>query len=74
MTPFKLLNPVYTLDRKELLPAGAVLSEETLDELISNNRDTSRPIYSLLKHGSIMRRPALSFSAITSGTTGTLPA
>ena len=53
MTPFKLLNPVYTLDRKELLSAGAVLSEETLDELISSNRDTSSPLYSLLKHGSV---------------------
>ncbi len=53
MTPLKLLNPVHTLDGKELLPAGAVLSEETIDDLISSNRDTSPPLYSLLKHGSV---------------------
>ena len=38
MAGLKLLYPVYTLDNKLLLPAGSVLSAETLNALISSNR------------------------------------
>ena len=38
MPDLKLLYPVYTLDNKLLLPAGSVLSADTLNALISSNR------------------------------------
>ncbi len=53
MTPYKLLCPVYTLDGKELLPADAVISEESLNRLILTPRKRSRPLYPLLNHGSV---------------------
>lgn len=53
MAPLKLFSSIYTLDGKELLPADTLLSEETLKVMISNNRKTDQPLYSLLKHGSV---------------------
>lgn len=53
MSTLTLLYPVHTLDNQLLLPAGTVLSTETLDVLISSNRTTSYQYYSLLRHGSV---------------------
>ncbi|HXX80726.1 MAG TPA: HD domain-containing phosphohydrolase [Thermodesulfovibrionales bacterium] len=45
--------PVHTLDRKVLLPAGAEISGETLDALISSRKTVSYDNLSLLQHGSV---------------------
>lgn len=55
MTDLKLLCPVYTLDNKLLLPAGSVLSADTLNALISSNRDPDYQECSLIGHGSIKK-------------------
>lgn len=61
----KLNYPVYTVDKKLLLPAGAFLSKETLGNLIDSNKKTSYQTFPLLKYGTVkndilrqMRRPA----------------
>ncbi|MBS1114858.1 MAG: hypothetical protein H6Q94_587 [Nitrospirae bacterium] len=48
----KLSYPVHTLDNRLLLPAGTVLSTETLEELISSNK-TSYQTSSLLEYGMV---------------------
>lgn len=53
MAGLKLLCPVYTLDNKLLLPAGSVLSEETLNALVSSNRYPDYQECSLIGYGSI---------------------
>lgn len=53
MSVLTLLYPVHTLDNRLLLPAGTVLSEETLDELISSSSTTSHETYCLLRYGSV---------------------
>jgi len=53
MPDLKLLYPVHTLDNKLLLPAGSVLSEDTLNSLISSNTDSPYQECSLLEYGSI---------------------
>lgn len=55
MTDLKLFCPVYTLDNKLLLPAGSMLSAETLNALISSNRDPDYQECSLIGHGSIKK-------------------
>jgi len=50
MTVSRLLYPVHTLQRQQLLPAGTVVSEETLLELITTSKDTLQESCSLLKH------------------------
>jgi HD-GYP domain-containing protein (c-di-GMP phosphodiesterase class II) len=55
MSNLELLYPVYTLDNKSLLPAGSVLSEETLNILVSSNRDPDYQESSLLQYGSIKK-------------------
>lgn len=53
MSVLKLSYPVYTLNNQLLLPAGSELSEETLDTLISLNKNNSHPSYPLLNYGSV---------------------
>ena len=55
MPDLKLLYPVYTLDNKLLLPAGSVLSADTLNALISSNRGPDYQKCSLIGHGSIKK-------------------
>jgi HD-GYP domain-containing protein (c-di-GMP phosphodiesterase class II) len=64
MDDLKLNYPVFTTDKQLLLPAGAVLSTETLEELISSSKATSYQTCPLLKYGSVrddllhqMKRP-----------------
>jgi HD-GYP domain-containing protein (c-di-GMP phosphodiesterase class II) len=52
--------PVYTLDHQQLLPAGAEMSGETLNALISSRRTTPFGSLSLLRHGSV-REDILTF-------------
>jgi len=40
----RLSYPIQTLDNQLLLPAGAVLSKETLEELIASNKETYQPM------------------------------
>jgi HD-GYP domain-containing protein (c-di-GMP phosphodiesterase class II) len=60
MSPLILQYPVHTQDSQMLLPAGTVLSEETLEALISSNRTLSHPTYSLMDYGSV-RQDLLDF-------------
>ena len=55
MADLELLCPVYTLDNKLLLPVGSVLSEETLNILVSSNSDPDYQKCSLLQYGSIRK-------------------
>ena len=51
MSTLTLLHPVHTLDNQLLLPAGSVVSTETLDDLISSSKATSSQSCSLLRYG-----------------------
>ncbi len=53
MSPLTLQYPVYTLDNKLLLPAGAVLTEETLDALIDTGKSESFKFQSLMQYNSV---------------------
>ena len=53
MSKIKLLHPVHTLDNLLLLPAGTVLSDETLGALLSSSETTVDKSYPLLAHGSV---------------------
>lgn len=53
MNTFRLYYPVHTLDNQLLLPAGSVLSTETLEDLISLNNSTSNQTYPLLEYGMV---------------------
>ena len=55
MSTLILLHPVRTLDDRLLLPAGTVLSAETLDAFISSNKATPHQTYSLLQYGSVKK-------------------
>jgi HD-GYP domain-containing protein (c-di-GMP phosphodiesterase class II) len=49
----QLCYPVHTLDRKELLPAGAVLTREKMADLVSNARKENFPRERFMEHGTI---------------------
>ncbi len=49
----RLHYPVHTLDNQLLLPAGTVLSTETLEDLISSSKTTSYQTYPLLEYGMV---------------------
>jgi HD-GYP domain-containing protein (c-di-GMP phosphodiesterase class II) len=53
MKTIRLCYPVHTLDNQLLLPVGAVLSMETLEDLISSSKPTSYQTYPLLEYGMI---------------------
>jgi len=50
MEPLRLSYPVHTIGGQLLLPAGTVLSPETLEELIASNKAAPYPTSSLLSH------------------------
>ena len=52
---FTLTRPVYTLHNRLLLPAGTVLSEETLEALISSSEAKPRQTGSVLHHASVKK-------------------
>ena len=53
MNTVRLYYPVHTLDNQLLLPAGAVLSTKTLEDLISSSKPTSYQTYPLLEYGMV---------------------
>lgn len=53
MSTLTLVHPVRTLDNRLLLPAGTVLSVETMDALISSSGTTSHESCSILHYGSV---------------------
>lgn len=50
-SPLKLNHPVYTLDNQMLLPAGASLSMEKVDSIVSSNSRTSYETCSFMRYG-----------------------
>jgi HD-GYP domain-containing protein (c-di-GMP phosphodiesterase class II) len=55
MSMLTINQPVYTLDNELLLPAGNLISTETLKALISSNKSESYESHSLLYCGSIKK-------------------
>lgn len=53
METLTLQYPIRTLDRRVLLPAGTVLSPETLDTLIHSTPSATHRSYPILQHGSV---------------------
>lgn len=52
---FTLKYPVYTLDKRELLPAGTVLTEGVLNELTLAGKDIAHKSQGLLEYGTIKK-------------------
>ena len=48
-----LQHPVYTLDKKELLPAGAALTAETMGELYAAGQANGSRVIKLLEYGTV---------------------
>ncbi len=55
MAILRLRFPVHSLDHRHLLPAGTLLTRETLDELIRPAKGKSFPVMPLLEYGTIRR-------------------
>lgn len=53
MAALKLGYPVCTLDNKQLLPAGAVLTEEALERLARSGPQDSTPSIPLMEYGTV---------------------
>jgi HD-GYP domain-containing protein (c-di-GMP phosphodiesterase class II) len=53
--PFQLYYPVVTLDNRELLPTGAELTQETMDNLVRSARKETLPRMRLLEYGTIAK-------------------
>jgi HD domain len=55
ITVLKLRYPVCTLGNKQLLPAGAVLTEEALERLALSGPEDSSPSIPLMEYGTVQR-------------------
>jgi HD-GYP domain-containing protein (c-di-GMP phosphodiesterase class II) len=53
--PLQLDYPVMTLDKRELLPAGAILSADTMDALIRSGRGELFPRMRLMEFGTVAK-------------------
>ena len=53
MVALKIDYPIHTLDNRELLPAGTLLSEEIMEALISSQHRALSETRSLLEYGSV---------------------
>ena len=62
MTALKLNHNVFTLDNRQLLSAGTVVSNEVVEELISTHESPSTKSSPFLKHSSIKDNILLFFS------------
>ena len=62
MTALKLNQNVFTLNNRQLIPAGTVVSDDIVEELISTYESPSTKSFPLLKHGSIRDNTLLFFS------------
>jgi hypothetical protein len=63
MSDLAVLYPVHTYDDGLLIPAGTVLTTDTLEALISAPAPAFHRTYSLLRHGSV-NKDLLSFFAL----------
>ena len=52
MKDIQIIAPVFTLEGKELLPAGAIVNAETIQKLIASNPNTHKNI-SLFQHSTV---------------------
>lgn len=55
MNTIRLKHPIRTLGNRLLLPAGTLLSAETLDELISTQKVRSYQAFPFLQHGTVLQ-------------------
>ncbi|OGP76704.1 MAG: hypothetical protein A2Z13_06685 [Deltaproteobacteria bacterium RBG_16_64_85] len=55
MAILRLRFPVHSLDHRQLLPAGTLLTRETLDELSRPVKGKSFPVMPLLEYGTVRR-------------------
>ena len=62
MTTLKLNHNVFTLDNRQLIPSGTVVSDDIIEELISTNASPSAKRFPFFKHGSIRENALLFFS------------
>lgn len=62
MTALKLTHNVFTLDNRQLIPAGTVVSDDIVEQLISTHESPSAKSFPFLKHGSIKNNALLFFS------------
>lgn len=62
ITALKLNHNVFTLDNRQLIPAGTVVSDDIVEELISTDESPSTKSFPILKHGSIRDNALLFFS------------
>ncbi len=62
MTTLKLNYNVFTLDNRQLIPAGTIVSDDIVEELISTYQSPPHQSSVLLKHGSIKDDILLFFS------------
>jgi HD-GYP domain-containing protein (c-di-GMP phosphodiesterase class II) len=62
MTALKLNHNVFTLDNRQLLSAGTVVSDDIIEELISTHESPSTKSSPFLKHSSIKDNILLFFS------------
>ncbi len=60
MEYWQIEHPIFTIDNKELFPAGARVSEESLEALIASNKSPQPVLLSLMQYGSI-KKDLLSF-------------
>ena len=62
MTALKLNYDVFTLDNRQLIPAGTVVSDDILEELISTHESPSTKTFPFLRYGTIKDNMLLFFS------------
>jgi len=62
MTALKLNYDVFTLDNRQLIPAGTVVSDNILEELISTHESPSTKTFPFLRYGTIKDNMLLFFS------------
>ena len=62
MTALKLNHNVFTLDNRRLIPAGTVVSDDILEELISTFKSPSTKVFPFLKYSTIKDNMLLFFS------------
>jgi len=62
MTALKLNHNIFTVDNRQLLPAGTVVSDDIVEKLISTHESPSTKSLPFLKYGSIKDDALLFFS------------
>lgn len=55
MSALKLHTPVYTLEKKLLLPEGTALTKKTIDGLVLSKGSTSHKTYHMMRTGSVKK-------------------